>query len=181
MLLSAAIYERTSAIVVGIIPATIVDEDVFLYYDTKRNDYYFLDKKRVHMRVKVVLQCADLVVVSFAILPQTGALPLFWADTIIFNANECVVQNQRIEIYQDDDETLYIETNLHHLNKRNFAQRQRAYIVLNVNTYDLLLCILLQKTLFSQRKKMPMWTSFSHLFTFFFLCIHRRMSFNFTN
>ncbi len=59
MLLSAAIYERTSAIVVGIIPATIVDEDVFLYYDTKRNDYYFLDKERAHMRVKVVLQCTE--------------------------------------------------------------------------------------------------------------------------
>ncbi len=105
-------------------------------------------------------------------LPQTGALPLFWAGTIIFNANECVVQNQRIEIYQDDDETLYIETNLHHLNKRNFAQRQRAYIVLNVNTYDLLLCILLQKTLFFSKKKDAHVDIFFTFIYFLFFCAY---------
>ncbi len=59
MLLSSSIYERASSIVVGIIPATIVDKSVFLYYDTKRNDYYFPQKERAPMRVKVVLQCTE--------------------------------------------------------------------------------------------------------------------------
>ncbi len=53
----------------------------------------------------------------------------WYTPRIIFNANECAAQNQRIEIYQDDDGTLYIETNSHHLNKRNSARQQRGYIV----------------------------------------------------
>ncbi|GAC89936.1 ribosomal protein L33 [Anoxybacillus flavithermus NBRC 109594] len=41
------------------IPATIVDKEAFLYYDTKRNDSYFLFKESAYMRVKVVLQCTE--------------------------------------------------------------------------------------------------------------------------
>ena len=59
MLPSPTIYERTSPIVVGIIPATIVDKQIFLYYDTKRNDYYYLFRGGRNMRVKVVLQCTE--------------------------------------------------------------------------------------------------------------------------
>lgn len=56
---SSTIYERASSIVVGMIPATIVDKEAFLYYDTKRNDSYFLYKESAYMRVKVVLQCTE--------------------------------------------------------------------------------------------------------------------------
>ncbi len=56
---SSTIYEGTSSIVVGIIPAASVDKEAFLYYDTKRNDSYFLYKESAYMRVKVVLQCTE--------------------------------------------------------------------------------------------------------------------------
>lgn len=56
---SSTIYEGTSSIVVGIIPAASVDKEAFLYYDTKHNDSYFLYKESAYMRVKVVLQCTE--------------------------------------------------------------------------------------------------------------------------
>lgn len=61
-----------------------------------------------------------------------------------------------------------VETNWHHLNKRNFAPQQHAYIALSLNTYNLLRYILLQKTLFSQRKKMKKDAHVDIFFTFIY-------------
>lgn len=91
---------------------------------------------------------------------------------IIFNANEYVVQNQRSEIYQGGAGIQYIETNWHHLNKRNFTPQQHAYIALSLNTYNLLRYILLQKTLFSQRKKMPAHVDIFFTFIYFLFSTH---------
>lgn len=54
---SSTIYERASSIVVGMIPATIVDK-VYIMIQNVMITIFFC-KESAYMRVKVVLQCTE--------------------------------------------------------------------------------------------------------------------------